>query len=421
MKYRYFHLIWLASAIWTCSAFGISADSLNMQDIHAKLDVLEAEAAIIESQVDALKQDSSLNALYMRAELDMHLATLQARLNELNRRLNGSSETAEEVLVSRGNVSMLPASQVEPLTLATPIQLEEESGIEISGFMDAIYEATGSENQDQPAYLNQVEVDLAKPLGNRAEAVLGIIYAESFQVGTALISYDLVPQRESARLLYGATVAAGQFDAPFGEDVNAYPSNLRSTVSIPEINAATLNLWNDVGVSSSWGFPSTTVDIWAMRGFALQSNPENEEPLAEVHVAGGVRLNHEVTDALRVGGSVANGWLPDGSSAMNLTGAHLVYSRWQWSITTEYMHLNEDLAGLSLNREGYYAQAVRQLGRFYAFGRIDRVNLGDGDFTKLGSLGAGAELTQGLSLRLEQQATWKLKEPKLFVQIVASF
>ncbi len=127
--------------------------------------------------------------------------------------------------------------------------MSEESGLEISGFMDAVYETNSIPEHGNSAYLNQVEVDLAKDINDRAAASLGIIYAEGFQIGVAQISYQIKPESESSDSpLKSWTAFAGQFDAPFGEDVGKLSVQCaQDCFDTRNPSLTTHECWNDVG------------------------------------------------------------------------------------------------------------------------------------------------------------------------------
>lgn len=389
------------------------SDSLKYESLLQRISALEAEVSQL--------RDASYDSLGAR------IFALQAELQYIRGEfgIGPVYQISEDDMVSRGGQLYIPnrgeeqtAAPLVPLQDAVP----DEADLKLSGFMDAVYEHNASPARDNSAYLNQVEVDIAKAINDRADAALGIIYSDGFRVGVAQIRYAIRPESDHAgSLLKSWSAAAGQFDAPFGEDVVRYPSNVRKTISIPEVVVRTHNLWNDLGVQTSLGLAAANVDAWLVRGFNLQSNSDSEEPTDELNVSGGTRLNIDLSNSLRCGGSCAFGWLPDGVPAMHMFGAHGVVARGSWSLTAEGVMLHEDVGGVELDRRGFYVQGIKEFKRFFAVARADHVGGSNMDSHDHLSCGAGVYLGSGLECRTEYVADRNSENNRLLVQVVATF
>ena len=392
-----------------------------MLDLQARIDVLASKIMLLQQAIDNSEASAS-----QRQEFTRLLDSLQTRVLFLNDELNSNvAYVSDDVLASRSGPAYISVKESDPnqeSLLSLSNSMSEESGLEISGFMDAVYETNSIPEHGNSAYLNQVEVDLAKDINERAAASLGLIYAEGFQIGVAQISYQIKQESESSDSpLRSWTAFAGQFDAPFGEDVANYPSNVRKTVSTPEIVSTTHECWNDVGIASNWSFKNAGLDVWAVRGFSLKSNADVEEPSDVLNVSGGTRLNLNVTESLRCGGSCALGWLTNGSPAMQMYGAHAVVTQGTWSFTAEGIVLQEDVAGVVLDHRGYYIQGLKELGQFFALSRVDYIEGSDFDSHNHLSIGGGAYLGNGLEFRSEYRADSESENNQGLVQIVATF
>lgn len=390
-------------------------------ELQTRVEMLANEITLLQQEIN-----SSLLTPSEREKLALAMITLQTELLKLKDQLGSNvANISDDVLASRSGPAYLPKKEDTPeqaSLLSLSNSVSDDAGLEISGFMDAVYETNSTPEHGNTAYLNQVEVDFAKNINDRAAASLGIIYAEGFQIGVAQISYQIKPEREeAASALKSWTAFAGQFDAPFGEDVANYPSNVRKTISTPEIVSTTHECWNDVGLASNWSFKAAILDAWAVRGFSLKSYADIEEPSEVLNVSGGTRLNLNVTNFLRCGGSCAAGWLTDGSPAMQMYGAHAVVTQGTWSFTAEGIVLQENVAQVSLDRRGYYVQGVKELGHFFALTRADHVEGNDYDSHNHLSLGGGAYLGSGLELRSEYRLDSNSDNNQGLLQVVATF
>ncbi len=402
------------------------ADSLTYRLMLDRISELDREVAQLRSEVDFAAGQTKYDST-TQDQLLARVAALQAEILDIKSEL-GDGKTfsiSDDAMVSRGGQLYVPnrgAAREEIAQVSLQDALPDESDLSISGFMDAVYENNSDPEVGNSAYLNQVEVDFAKAINGRADAALGIIYADEFKVGVAQISYQVKQDREESKsLLKSWTVAAGQFDAPFGEDVVNYPSNLRKTVSIPEIVLQTHNLWNDLGVQTNFGFAGANVDAWLVRGFSLRTNANLDDPEGELHVSSGSRLNVNLSSNLRCGGSWAIGWLPNGAHAMHMYGAHGIVMHNTWSFTAEGIMLHEAAGGIETNRRGYYVQGIKELNRFFAVARADHVEGSELYSHNHLSIGGGAYLGSGLEFRTEYVADGDAVNNQLLVQVVATF
>ncbi|MBL0062965.1 MAG: hypothetical protein IPP40_16135 [bacterium] len=153
----------------------------------------------------------------------------------------------------------------------------------------------------------------------------------------------------------------------------------------------------------------------------MQSNTDIDDPTDEVNVSGGTRLNLNLTNSLRCGGSCALGWLNNGSPAMLMFGGHAVVTQGTWSFTAEGIVLQEDVAGVALDHRGFYFQGIKELGHFFALSRVDHIEGSDFEPHNDLSLGGGAYLGNGLELRSEFRTDSESENNQGLVQIVATF
>jgi hypothetical protein len=397
------------------------SDSLTWQ---VRLSILEARIETLSFSIQNAVPKSSVD------DLESEIDRLKQELKSLQAFSLTSAEDTEnyvihsDQLAARGGALFVPPVGNTPdngeLFASMPAPLEE-SGLEISGFMDAVFQYDKNLESENDFYLNQVEVDLSKRISNRAGATLGIVYGDAFEIGVAQIDYLIKPEsEESASLLKSWNVAAGQFDAPFGEDVSSYASNTRKSVSVPEVVHDTHCLWNDVGVQSSLNFDPAVFDMWLVRGFPLISHSDSEEPVYHSNLAWGSRLNVSLNRALRLGGSSAFGWMPDGTPAMQIYGVHAFHTQGSWSTTAEAIALYEETPALTVDRRGAYLQTVRELGHFFALCRGDYMEGSDFELHRSLSLGGGTYLGSGLECRAEYKMN-QISGNQVFCQMVATF
>ena len=418
------------AVLWlTCLAYAEDTQNtgaLSLNEISAQIEILQTQIDELKIQADEQQAVGRFSSDGDREELLQKLLDLQSELSVLSSQL-GSTQPGYVVSVdgiaSRGGQLYIPPAGPS-FENGSLMQLQQDlssnSSLEITGFMDAVYENDASLENGNDVYLNQVEVDLAKELNSRARASLGIIYADGFDIGTAVMEYTVLPESESSKFLRRWSMAAGRFDTPFGEDVASYASNSRKSVTVPAIVENSHNLWNDVGIATNFDLSPTNVDMWIVRGFPLQSNQDIDEPNDELNVSSGARLNFDLNSNLRLGGSSALGWLPDGSPAMQMFGVHLVHTLAAWTTTAEAITLHEDIPNVKTNRRGAYLQTVRELGHFFALGRVDYVEGSDFDLYRTLSFGAGAYLGSGLEFRTEFRSV-QHGANQVFLQMVASF
>jgi hypothetical protein len=416
-------LVCTASSPISCLASAAQTEASPVDSLLARISTAEIEIANLKSEISDL--NPSAPGQLDQQDLQQKIVELHSELSALSAQLRDGNipHAPYDALGSRNSQSSVATGAHDNAgLLSLPDHLGDSSGLEISGFMDAVYELNAVSNEPNKAYLNQVEIDFVRTLNSRAEASLGVVYSEGFQIGAAVISFQIKPESESSTsVMQSWSASAGQFDAPFGEDVGFYPSNQRKSISVPDVVTNTHNGWNHVGASTTFAFPSTSVDFWTVQGFDLQTNLDLEEPIAELNFSSGSRVNFDLVPGLRFGGSAASGWLPDGAPAMQLYGAHAVFEHNDWSLIAEGIQLEEQVSEQSLLRRGYYVQTVRQLNQFFALARADYIEGSDIDSHRHYSLGGGLNLGSGLELRSEYQFNHKANGNQGLLQIVATF
>lgn len=385
---------------------------------------LEKAVATYGSQHAASTQGTELqkqlNALYFE------LAAVQDQMSEQDGNVINETQVA-----GRGESVYLPDSPPPPALNGESSQpgssmnlqssIAETGGLKISGFMDAVYEANAS-TANNDAHLNQVEIDFTRDFSSRASAFLGIWYASGFQVGYANMTYKLLTANEGSTSAFKSwSVQGGQFDPPFGEDVASYSSNIRKTISIPEIVKNTHGMWNDIGVQTNVSLSIVSADLYTVRGLKLQSYSSGEESEYSPDFSAGCRLNCKPMSSVKLGSSFAHGWLPSGQAAMNMYGAHATFTPQNWSFIVEGLALQEDVTGDSYTTKGYYLQAQRQLGRAFVVSRADYSDIDGYNPTRFYSAGAGVNLGSGLEARSEYKFDGNGDDHQGLLQIVATF
>jgi hypothetical protein len=66
-------------------------------------------------------------------------------------------------------------------------------------------------------------------------------------------------------------------------------------------------MWNDVGITTQAEFSSATVDAWAVQGLDMMASEVTTEEIPVLNFSSGLRMNVQVTQGLRMGGSYAGG------------------------------------------------------------------------------------------------------------------
>lgn len=383
--------------------------------------------------------DEFLNETPNRSESAASQATLQKQLNSLYFELVSVQEQlaaleqpeSVETLVAGRNGTYLPENPPPSLDGESPlpgsslnlqsITSAAPNDLKISGFMDAIYEAHSDRSTQNDAHINQVEVDLSHDINPKANAFLGIWYADGFQIGYALMTYKPYVASNESATFKSWTVGGGQFDAPFGEDVSNYSSNIRKTVTAPDIVKLTHGMWNNIGAQSNLKLSILSFDVYTMRGFGLQASPAGSQIEYTANVTAGTRLNCHCSSSLKIGSSYAHGWMTNGQAAMTMYGAHATFSPASWSFIAEALALNEDESGLPYTTQGLYLQAAKQVGRFFGVTRADYSDVDSHNPVRHLSCGAGVNLGSGLEARTEYQIDGAHDDHQAFAQLVATF
>lgn len=423
--------VWCAACV-LCSLSAqadepVFQEALSPESLRARVEYLDAEIREISKILaESRLPDHEPLTTESRIELVNRLSPLNEEVDRLQAELGYGTvvSVSDPAVAARGALFAAPPQVVnaEPELPAARNEWSEQTGIELSGFMDAVYQSNVSDDLPNRAYLNQVEVDFARSLSPRARASLGVVYADGFRIGSAVIAFDLIAEsEENVSLVRTWSVGAGQFDAPFGEDVNSYPSNVRKSVSVPLAVAGTHAQWNDVGAYSTLSLGTCVVDGWAVQCYQLQTNAALEEPVANVTLTSGSRANLELIKGLRVGASGAGGWFSGGGLAFELYGAHAVANYKTWSLTGEVISSHERVPLLPLTRQGSYLQLLREFAPGYVFARSDHLEGSDIDLHRGLSVGGGLSLAQGLELRAEFQASSHAPDERSYMQLVATF
>ncbi|MBU0509414.1 hypothetical protein KKH27_11350 [bacterium] len=309
--------------------------------------------------------------------------------------------------------------------------------MEISGFLDGIYAIHPDNGRASNAYLNQVEIDLQRRLGDRAEVCVAVAYDESFGIGAATMSYAFrsveVEDGEPSPLISNWTASVGQFDVPFGLDYGRYASVDRPSVSEPEVCGATHGNWNDVGLLTTVMTRFGSLDAWTVKGMDSRmwnSTEEIPEDVAddderwltvESRASGGARLDVTLIPGLGWGATAARGWAVAGEPAFTLVGLH-AQGKWKsFRLQTEAIRAVKAEHVTPTVVRGCYVEAKQTFDPVFAVGRWDYVEEGEVNPLRYYNMGGGVTVTDGLECRTEYRIQSPSHTGQVLFQVVARF
>ncbi len=416
-------------------------NQLSKAQSNANLDLAELNKSVstFQTRLDQFEgnltqlQDDQPELLF--ASVDSTFTVLDTRLNQFEGNLSQLQEFEGLVVNLRSLVGELTSTlaapaQATPSSVTVPDEAEESapSDLEITGFADFNYVVPSAEETSASYGFGQIEIDLATGIGDYIGVEAALAYdpdAETFGSGAFVVDVSLFGSEGDHYLTMTGIdhggVLAGQFDVPFGIDLNVYPSIDRKLVSGPLVVEHTHDGWNDHGVQFYVEQSKFNLVAYSSNGFGYVYADTVD---VEMKSALGGRLGFTPFDMLELGGSYATFTNEDDKSDMTLTGVDLQFSYGGFSLKSEYiLHAMGLEADETVTNSGYYAQGMYEFGNFFVVGRqglfstdVDGVD----DLTRT-SIGGGWVIAEGAELRVEQQINSENDEKVTFIQLVVGF
>ncbi|MEE8575628.1 MAG: hypothetical protein V3T31_00090, partial [candidate division Zixibacteria bacterium] len=258
-----------------------------------------------------------------------------------------------------------------------------------------------------------------------------------FELGAAIVDIHLFgEERNDAPLwnLNGAGLVVGQFDVPFGIDLNYYPSIDRKLISGPSVVGYTHDGWNDFGVQYYMDVNFANFVTYWVNGFESSFEITDLSLATELGLSVGDEVDDTPLDAfgwrlgvtplsyLEVGGSFALGWNSEHQNEMSLFG---VDGQFEWAglfVKSEYIIHQKHKTIAKEEDKGFYAQALYSFGKPFATFRYGGTRFeGVTDWAESYTIGAGYVLTDGAEVRAEYLINDESIPDNLSMQLVVGF
>jgi hypothetical protein len=297
-----------------------------------------------------------------------------------------------------GVILLKPPANAQPSEIASPLGL--------SGFADVVYASIPDSGSNGHFDLGQLELDLSYHFNERVRSDLAIAYNDRvFGVGVITIGFVIGEVTE---------IHVGQFDVPFGIDLNFYPSPERKLISPPLVVEKTHNLWNDIGLQFCSGWRNLGLVLFAVNGLAG----------AEVSVVPGGRAFYSPVDLLEFGASIGIGLADEIESEAILLGGDFQLSYKNLYLKGEYIEHAYERTTDSKTTAGFYLQATVDVRPFFFCARYGGLDSEVPSLDELDrvTLGAGYRVIEEVELRGEYQlygSDWM--EDLILLQTVARF
>lgn len=296
------------------------------------------------------------------------------------------------------------------LMLATAAHAGADLGV--AGFSDFLVALRGADASGENFALGQAEVDLSADWQSRTVVDVAVAYdagAESFGLGALTATFQLTDEQSGlfGSQDWGASMALGKFDVPFGLDYNYYPSLERRFVSAPLAVSEVHGFWNDVGVQATVDGPYASATMFAVNGFGCQRRGVTRAGEDLSRSLGG-RAGVRPASWLELGASGAVFLLTDGEGrTSNLVGADMQVNVGRWHARAEGMwQAVGETEDYTSHHWGAYAQAVYEVDRAFGGVRYD-LDHPDGAYgveaTHLSAV-AGWRWRDGVEMRLEHSS-----------------
>lgn len=296
--------------------------------------------------------------------------------------------------------------QLEQQVAALATQPEADHGLELHGFADVGFTATGP-GRDSGAHLGALDFYLTPKLTDRIKFLFELNF-ECCDDGH--IGVDL----ERMQIGYTAsdllTVWAGRFHTPFGYWNTAFHhgAQLQTSILRPKfldfedaggiVPVHTVGLWATGSLKTSTG--RLGYDVYAGNSPTIQMGDPTVAGSGELDpglagagaraatVGGNVYYAFRgAAEGLRIGvhaltTKVADTALIQNVTRVNMFGGWLAYLEDNWEILAEeYAFRNSDLSGSTgrHSSNAWYAQAGRQIGQWVPYARYEVASLSQGD------------------------------------------
>jgi hypothetical protein len=377
--------------------------------------------------------------------LKEQLASMQANLRVLQQQfsaLNRPSDPQQTLVAGRNGAYYLPAgnNDVSPPVSGESVQKPQllDNQLEISGYLDAVYQVHSDPSQQNQAMMNQIELDVLRQINDRASIEVAIDYYDNdFFLGNGTVNYSAFGESDSEHPLalgfQSWDVTAGWFYLPFGLDWEVYSSFDRKLITMPAVVEQTYGWWGDVGMLNSVGFGWGSADVFVVKGFSSQVWNEDSEIPEDVtedderwlhydcNVSGGVRFNLAMISGIESGASLTRGWLRNGGIATSIAGVH---AKTTWKLLTLKSEALQCRKAQSINPQdirGYYFEALKPVGRFFVIGRFDYLEQERTSLRRFYSTGLGVKIREGVECRTEYRLDGSGRDNQLFLQVAAGF
>ncbi|MFC1552776.1 hypothetical protein ACFL6P_09475 [Candidatus Latescibacterota bacterium] len=370
----------------------LKADS----NVEESIAPLQAQVEQIQEEISEIKNTDTVQ------EDDEQFNDLVADLGGL---VNELRTTIENPTIINPNEAMsLDASQAEPL-------------FALSGFGDFFYNVGQDKNSNTQINIGQVELDLETALNDKIDFVGALVFDpdnEVFGLGDLFVDFHLFGSEGdhymAASGIENGGIVVGQFDIPFGIDLNVYPSIDRKIVSGPLAVEHTHDFWGDFGVKGYVENQKYNVQVFATNGFGYDE--------VEMRMAAGGHFALTAFPGFEFGTSYAGFLNENNTSDMTLRGFDFQGEYEAVSVKAEYIEHSMGLVGDKVTNTGYYVQGMYDFGKFYLVERYGTFTPQDGIELNRISSGVGYVVREGLELRVEYQMNNEEKNQTFFQMVL---
>jgi len=428
-------------------------------DLLKQLDQLDANLKSLASKKAADKRVAT-----RKQNIQNKIASLSSKMKKLEKAWNSEQPNQEQIVSLMTEVTVLKAeirelnrtgekkapvqlaatnNQAEVSAFSAPAESHEPEasesaleGIEMSGFVDVVHSFQKSATDESEFGLGQAEIDLESQVSERAGIALAVAYnneSGGFELGAAELGINLLSNESS--FINSIDFVAGQFDVPFGIDLNFYPSVDRKLITAPwfaETHGGWRG-WNDfgfqVGLSSEYGnwvgyavngFESSAevLDAWTSLTTGVDTYEEIDTTPAN---AFGSRLGVTPVSGLEIGGSFAFGLNRSSRNEMTLAGADIQYTIADLYLKGEYVHHSVNRSIAKESHQGYYFQSTYSFNQAFVAARYESFKGESTDEIGRFTIGVGYEVVENVELRLETIAHEISDNNATSLQLVTGF
>lgn len=270
-------------------------------------------------------------------------------------------------------------------------------GMEISGFVDVLYQNPQEENSS--FRMGALEIDLAYEFSPRISFEGAVVVGgNEVSLGQTLVDFKLLNEKVGLQ--------AGLIDMPFGIDYRVFATPERKLISPPLVTEKMMDGgWGDMGVNLYGSFPLLNYNLYLVNGMGEEEgSPVNQlEDNNEGKTLGG-RVGITPRENLEIGFSYARGpWLPeDNSHNLSRLGVDFQFSLRNLSFKGEWVKGKEEREGPDTEAEGFYLQVLGKIKKkLYGVVRYGSWDPEGEEKIRRTTLCLGYNLLENLSLRSE--------------------